>query len=315
MKPQELRQFYERKWLPNVKIPFFFVFWAGFGWIAWHASTLWILVPCYVAMGYLQMSVATVGHECTHNVFFRRPLWNWIFGMGIFSTLIVPYTTYREDHLLHHRVNRTSRDTAAFTMGNRRFTDFLIFYLYIFAGVPLLLLSFLLIHPFTYLKGRKFWLHWAECAAHAVLYYVVFRWAYQYGVLGKALGVWLYPVLVFGVINSMRFLGEHYGTTWNGGEIGGTRSIQSNRANSFFWCNINYHIAHHVYPAVPWYHLPGLQELLLPEIAREGGLVESSYTKVFLRALSAGPETPDRANAMARKTLAGTAALIPSLAE
>ncbi len=44
-------------------------------------------------------------------------------------------------------------------------------------------------------------------------------------------------------------------------------------------CNLNYHIEHHLFPAVPWYHLPRLHALLRHELRRTGAQVYPSYTR------------------------------------
>ncbi len=108
------------------------------------------------------------------------------------------------------------------------------------------------------------------------------------------LSVWLIPIAFFSIFNSMRFIAEHYDTPWDSGQLSGTRTVISNRAHSFFWNNINYHIGHHVYPAVPWYNLPRLHEAMLPTIERAGARVDRSYLAVFWEACVTGPETIER---------------------
>ena len=49
-----------------------------------------------------------------------------------------------------------------------------------------------------------------------------------------------------------------------------------------------------MYPAVPWYNLEELHELMRPTIEARGAVVDRSYTGVFLRALVRGPETEER---------------------
>jgi fatty acid desaturase len=84
---------------------------------------------------------------------------------------------------------------------------------------------------------------------------------------------------------------EHYGTPWNSGQLAGTRTVISNQINSWFWNNINYHIGHHMYPAVPWYNLQELHAQMLPEILRQNAIVDKSYFAVFLYAMARGPES------------------------
>ncbi len=297
----DVRPLYQRRLLPYLKIPLIFGLWAGFGVIAWHSTSVWLTVTCYLAMGYFLMAIATVLHECTHNALFPRPWANWAFGIFGFFTMLVPFTAYRDDHLLHHRNNRTPKDTAAFTMGKRRPLDFLIFYTYCFGGIVVLVVYFTFVHPFLYLKGKYFALHWLEVIAHVAAYSLFFYWAAGAGVLDKATSVFIWPLLIFSLLNSVRFLAEHHGTPWEAGQLAGTRTVLTNPINTFFWNNINYHIGHHIYPSVPWYNLKELHELLLPRIEAEGALVEKGYFVVSMRAVIQGPETPERVQEQLRR--------------
>lgn len=61
--------------------------------------------------------------------------------------------------------------------------------------------------------------------------------------------------------------------------------VVSNPFVAFFMCNLNYHIEHHLFPAVPWYRLRRLHALLGDELRRSGAQVYLSYTR-FLWDLS-----------------------------
>jgi fatty acid desaturase len=133
-----------------------------------------------------------------------------------------------------------------------------------------------------------------EIALKAVVYWVVLGFAAEHGVLGKTLEVWLWPVFFLSLMNSMRFMSEHYGTPWGEGPMKGTRTVISNPVNSFFWNNINWHIGHHVYPTVPWYNLQELHRILEPQILASGAVVDRSYFAVYWQALCRGPESESR---------------------
>lgn len=297
----DVRPLYQRQLLPFLKIPLVWGLWAALSYVAWTSTETWLSVICYFALGYLLMSIATFVHECTHNVLFARPWANWAFGFFGFFWLLVPFTSYRDDHLLHHRNNRTPKDTAAFTMGKRRILDFVIFYVYCFCGIIVLVAYFTFVHPFLYLKGKYFVTHWLEVAAHAIVYTALLMWAADAGVLNKALAVFGWPLLIFSIMNSVRFLAEHHGTPWEAGQLAGTRTVLTNPINTFFWNNINYHIGHHIYPSVPWYNLEKLHQMLLPRIEEEGALVEKGYFMVSMRAVFQGPETPERVKEQLRQ--------------
>jgi fatty acid desaturase len=138
-------------------------------------------------------------------------------------------------------------------------------------------------------------------------------WAWNNGILAKTLEVWLIPVYIFSVFNSIRFIAEHYETPWNEGQLVGSRTIISNPVHSFFWNNINWHIGHHVYPAIPWYNLVKLHKLMEPTIEAKGAIVDKSYMSVFFKALLHGPETEGRTKAAIEKRRCTFSKASPSL--
>jgi fatty acid desaturase len=240
------------------------------------------------------MSIVTFMHECTHLIMFKKRWKNWAFG--IVSTLPLPitFTSFMDDHLAHHTYNRSARDPDAFTMGTRSFSDFVLFYAYVLIGGLLTAIHFNILYPVKKLRGTRLWIHLGEIALRVVVYGALIFWAVQAGLTGKVLAIWLIPVYIFSVINSIRFIAEHYDTPWDAGQLSGTRAVISNPVNRFFWNNINYHIGHHVYPAVPWYNLAKLHEAMLPAIEEAGAVVDRSYLAVFWRACLNGPETEER---------------------
>ncbi|MBX9613790.1 MAG: fatty acid desaturase [Burkholderiales bacterium] len=285
-----LKNLYQHRWQPNLKIPLFYGIWIGLGAMAWNAQHWFIVWPCYVGMGYMQMGVVTFMHDGVHNVLFKARWKNWAFGIFAMVPLLISFIAFREDHLIHHRHNRTAQDLDAFMMGQRGVGDFIVFYTYALAGVLLTALQFIFIFPAQSLRGKKAAIHLAEMALHVAVAVALFEWVSRLGVAFHALMLWFWPIVCFSFFNSVRFVAEHYGTPWNAGQLAGTRTIISNRLNSWFWNNINYHIGHHVYPGVPWYNLQQLHVLLVPEIIRQNATVDKSYFAVFCRAMRNGPE-------------------------
>jgi fatty acid desaturase len=242
-------------------------------------------------MGYIQMGIVTFMHDCTHNTLFKVRWKNWAFGTFVMIPLIISFISFKEDHLLHHRYNRTPKDPDAFTMGKRGVGDFILFYAYAVVGVFLTAIQFTLIFPLRVLRGKKALIHWSEIVLHIAVMWIIYDWAASHGIENQVFDIWFWPLIFFGFFNSIRFIAEHYGCPWNVGQLAGTRTIISNQVNSFFWNNINYHIGHHAYPAVPWYNLQKLHTLMLPEIERVGAPIDRSYFVIFFQALRHGPET------------------------
>lgn len=287
----ELRQF---RLLPNLtKIPLFVGLMVAGTWVAWNSFNPWVLVPTYLFLGYMWMGLVTFMHDALHHTLFRSKAANWAFGILCMLPIFATFVGFREDHIEHHRHNRSPKDPDAFTMGKRGVADFVLFYAYALIGGVLSFIHFNFIYPFQKFGPRLWAIQLFEIALKATVYWAVLAWAANQGLLGKALEVWLYPVLVLSLLNSMRFIAEHYGAPWNAGQMAGTRTVISNPVNSFFWNNINWHIGHHVYPTVPWYNLQKLHKLLEPQIRACGAPVDKSYIAVYWDALKRGPESEE----------------------
>jgi len=283
-----------RIWPNLTKIPLVIALMAALGWFAWTTGSWVVEWAAYIALGYLWMSMVTFMHDATHNSLFRSRALNWVFGIVTMIPIFASFIAFKEDHLQHHRFNRSPRDPDAFTMGKRGVLDFLLFYAYLLIGGVLSFLHFNFLYPFGHFDARQWAVHLFETALKIATYWLVLDAAADHGVLGKALALWLWPILFFSLFNSMRFIAEHYGTPWDAGQMSGSRTVISNPVQSFFWNNINWHIGHHVYPNVPWYNLIELHRLLEPQIAASGALVDRSYLGVYIDAIRKGPETEAR---------------------
>ena len=293
----------ELRILPNlIKIPLFVGIMILLNWFAWTTASTIIKWAAYIGIGYVWMAMVTFMHDAGHFTLFRARWANWAFGIACMMPLMATFVGFKEDHLEHHRYNRSPDDPDAFTMGKRGILDFVLFYAYAVAGIVLSFIHFNLIYPIARFGPREWSIHLFETAVKIASYWMLIAWAINNGVLAKTLELWLIPVYIFTLFNSVRFIAEHYGTPWNEGQLTGSRTVISNPVNRFFWNNINWHIGHHVYPAVPWYNLVELHRLMEPAIEARGAIVDKSYTRVFLQALAGGPETEERlAAALAKR--------------
>jgi fatty acid desaturase len=289
--------------LPNLtKIPLFVALMVALTWLAWFTPSTVLRWSAYIALGYLWMGMVTFMHDATHDVLFRNRTAGWLFGIVTMIPIFASFVAFKEDHLEHHRFNRSPRDPDAFTMGKRGALDFLLFYAYAVAGAVLSFVHFNFIYPLKRFNARQWSIHLFETALKVAVYWWLVDSALRHGVLDKALAVWLWPIFFFSLFNSMRFIAEHYGTRWDAGPMAGTRTVISNPVHAFFWNNINLHIGHHVYPGVPWYNLGELHRLLESQIAASGALVDKSYLAVYMNALWGGPESAPRlARSLARR--------------
>jgi fatty acid desaturase len=289
-----LRELYRQRSWHHLKIPLVYALLISAGYLALTTPSPWLRWILYACIGYLWMSVVTFMHDCVHGVLFEANWKNWAFGMFSTIPILVTFLAFKEDHLEHHRYNRSTSDPDAFTMGKRRVLDFVLFYAYVVVGGVLTLVQFTLLYPLKKFDRREWLIHGSELLIRCVVLGGLFVWTASLGVLDRFLELWLIPVYIFSLLNSVRFIAEHYETPWDEGQLLGTRAILSNPVHRFFWNNINYHIGHHVYPAVPWYNLGKLHAALVPEIERTRAVVDRGYLRVFLKACRRGPESIER---------------------
>ena len=67
-----------------------------------------------------------------------------------------------------------------------------------------------------------------------------------------------------------------------------TRTVTSTKLLSFLNVNLNYHLEHHLFPAVPWYNLPKVHTLLQEEYEQAGAFIYSSYLRFLVDAFRYG---------------------------
>ena len=291
MEKEKLKKLSEIRLLPNWKIFLFYAVWILCCVIAWHTPNIWIKIICFGIAGYFQMGIVTFMHECTHNTLFKKKWQNFYAGIFMMIPFVISFISFKDDHLRHHRYNRTEKDPDAAFMGNRNVGDFLVYYGYIFFGIFLSVIQFTFIYPFQYFRGKKLFIHIGENILHFACYYFIYQWAVLHGVENKLFEVFWGPLISFSLLNSIRFVTEHHGTPWDKGQLAGSRTITSNPVHSFCWNNINWHIGHHVYPTVPWYNLQLLHKEILPDIEEQGAEVRKSTFAVFWEAFKHGPES------------------------
>lgn len=102
---------------------------------------------------------------------------------------------------------------------------------------------------------------------------------------------WLVPYLTaFMFFLYVRGVAEHFGSMNYDIELGSTRSVTPHFWERLFFCphNINYHLEHHLFPGVPFYNLPALQNLLLTDPKyREKAHLTRGYSTGLLRECTA----------------------------
>ena len=104
-----------------------------------------------------------------------------------------------------------------------------------------------------------------------ILFYVVLFTALTIGGAGfwkYYLLLWFVPYLsTFFMFQYIRSVAEHFGELAYDHLLTSTRSVKPNLVERFFIAphQVGYHLEHHLYPGVPFYHLPKLHEVLMED--------------------------------------------------
>jgi fatty acid desaturase len=276
-KRKALRDAYRLEPIRNVRILTFVLIWALSGSVALQIDALAPRLVLYFLMGASIHGLGILMHEGVHHSMFRRQALNrWVALLcGVPALLSV--TAYRVGHLPHHKFERGENDPDELeNLSKNPRVLALLFCLTLFFGA---LFGFFRIGPANFRRAtlREKREIVGEYAVIAGLVAVVFLTVH----IDVLLHVWLIPLLAGSLLTNVRTLSEH-ALTDHDNPMSPTRTVLSNKLVSFFMCNLNYHVEHHLFPGVPYYHLPKLHLLLADEYRRYHVQVYRSYTQFLV---------------------------------
>ena len=249
------------------------------------------LVAAYTALTFenpLVQTVSTMGivcaivgctvllHEASHRSLFKEPMINDAVGFLCGLPILLSVAGFRTNHIGHHARRSSQADPldAAFP-GLDQATS---------VGAQLVVFlvkayAFILILPASVIVKADPTTRHQIILEYGLLvaFYSGIFWLLPFALVWR---LWLMPVLIGALFTQLRAIAEH-GLTTRGNLFTATRTVTSNRLVSFLMCNINYHLEHHLFPAVPWYNLPQVHRLLQDEYRRAGASSYRSYTAFF----------------------------------
>jgi len=276
-KKRRIRELHRLNPWSNLKILVFLGIWAGCGLVAVSVPVLPVRLACYFVIGATLQGLAILMHEGVHRIMFRDRTLNRGVAFLCGLPVLLSVTAYRLGHLPHHRYERGAGDPDEVENLSRDPR--------VVAGLLLLVLlagelfGVWRVGPSNAMRGRPE--ERRDIIVEYVLIVMTFAVAFALVPPGILLHVWFIPALVALQLTNVRTFAEH-ALTGHGGRFAVTRTVSSNRFVSFFMCNLNYHLVHHLYPGVPWYNLPRLHRLLAPELAQAGAAEYRSYTRLLL---------------------------------
>ena len=271
----------------NLVAVLFIAMWMAMAWLMTEFPYWYIRGFGYVFIGLLIHGLGNFMHEGIHGNLFRSRRWNRWFGFLMGAPTMFPITAYGVNHLLHHKHTRGEDDPDEMmnVCRDKRLLS-LFFYVWLLFGS----LMFSMRVPFvTQTRGtrkdrlsalaERFIITFSAC----MLFYL----GYRYEFLGAIMQCWIIPLVVAGFLGNIRGWAEHQLTT-TGHPLTHTRTVTSSRLYSFFNINLNYHLEHHLFPAVPWYNLPKVHHLLAAEYKAAAAPIYSGYVAFLIDAFRVG---------------------------
>ena len=260
----------------NLAMVLFIALWIATGVAMMKLDNWAVMVVGYIFIGILVHGIGNFMHEGIHGNLFRRPqLDRWI-GFVAGAPTLFPVSAYGVNHMLHHKYTRTSQDPDEMHNLSEN-KGFLATFFYVWFWIGTIIYGFR-VPLVTMARGtRQEKINSLTERALIVLSMVaLFTAGYFYGFLMVIVHCWIIPLLIAGILGNVRGWAEHQLTSPDH-PLRHTRTVTSSAFYSFFNINLNYHIEHHLFPRIPWYNLPKLHRLLLPEYKKAGASVYSSY--------------------------------------
>lgn len=221
-------------------------------------------------------ALAILMHDATHFRFLKDRKWN-----DIITNLVVMYPifssieTYRRNHLAHHQHLNTEEDPDwVAKLGKRAFTfpksksEFIWTVLSYLTLVQGFLDAIWFLKRFGSGGGESGSKKSGTPRLRIAFYIVLFTLLTIQGWWGYYLIFWIVPYLsTFFMYQYIRSVAEHFGELSYDHLLTSTRSVRANRLEKLLLAphNVGYHLEHHLYPGVPFYHLPKLHQLLMQE--------------------------------------------------
>lgn len=241
-------------------------------------------------------ALAVLMHDATHFRFLKnRKLSDLITNVTTMYPLFLTIENYRKNHLAHHKNLNTDHDpdwVAKF--GRKEFTfpqtklEFFKTILSYFLLIQGIRDAIWFVKRFDLMGQKKKVSQKKDSPIPKLLFYGILILSLSFfGGWKYFLLFWVVPYFsTFLMFQYIRSVAEHFGELKYDHLLNASRTVKTNALERFFIAphNVGYHIEHHLYPGVPYYHLPKLHDLLMETPAyREKAHVTEGYLKGLLR--------------------------------
>jgi fatty acid desaturase len=233
-----------------------------------------LCLPFYLVAAASLHGISLFVHEGVHGTLSRRPWVNHAVSVLCALPVLQNFAAYRVLHLRHHSHLGREGDPDHYPNYTRwTWLQFAMYWGRLLIGYPAYIVAIPLL-GFRHGTGtNRAWLTLEIGLLAAAIV----------GVLVSPLPrplllhAWLIPMLLINTLVNIRGMSQHTLLEHQTDPVLGTRSILTNPVTRFFMCNENYHLEHHLYPGVPWYHLPQLHRALHNDLVARGAPFIASY--------------------------------------
>lgn len=232
-------------------------------------GSLWA-APVFVVHGMLLNHLYAAQHEMMHRTAFATRGFNQLFSRITGVVVIFPRDYDRVMHFTHHKfTNVPGRDPELMGAAKSEVPNTLTRFLWSLSAIPYwwrrlstLFRNFLgNVRDEHYMSVRDQALIVREARLHVSVYALVAIVSISSG-SWAAVQYWLLPLLLTKPLHHIQNIVEHTGMPLNDDMTANTRTIRVNLVLRWMCWNMQYHCAHHLFAAVPFYNLPALDREL-----------------------------------------------------
>lgn len=241
-----------------------------------HLSAGWqwiLLLPFYLLAAASLHGISLFTHEAVHGALMANRSLNAVLGSLCAIPVLQNFSAYRVLHLRHHQHLGEEGDPDHYANYTRwTWLVFSMNWLRLLAGYPVYIAAIpILGFKHGTLRDR------IGIAAEVLGTILVGGFVIYVTPVDWLLHGWLIPMLFINTMVNIRGMSQHTLLEHTNDTVQGTRTILTTPLVRFFMCNENYHLEHHLFPGVPWHHLPKVHGALESELRHQGAPYIASY--------------------------------------
>jgi fatty acid desaturase len=269
------------------------ILWLGlmilFAGIAIALMPSWWSLPFWLAYGVLYGSASdSRWHECGHQTAFKTPWMNLVtYHIACFMIMRSP-TVWRASHVRHHTDTIiVGRDPEIAAM---RPPDLIRVGLNFFGILDAAFqIKRMFLHASRRIDPQE--ATYIRAQDHAKVFLTARIWLAIYAttIATAIFTTSIIPLLLIGLPrlygawhHILTGLLQHLGLAENVTDHRlNTRTVLMNPISRFIYLNMNYHVEHHMFTMVPYYHLPALHEILKPDLPPADPSIFAAYRRLI----------------------------------